>query len=119
MTKAEATEKIVKECSNYNRCGDCPLYVKGNFTNCAIAVMIGVVPARWEDKQAHTVKIKSCPFCGGEGTVIIRKGKNGWQDRYAVLCDYEYGGCGSESGWYHYEEEAIRAWNRRTDDGRD
>lgn len=64
--------------------------------------------------------LKKCPFCGGEEpvTVIIRKGKDGWRDRYAVLCDYDYGGCGAESGWYHYEEEAIEAWNRRTNDDR-
>lgn len=61
--------------------------------------------------------LKKCPFCGGEGTVIIRKGKDGWRDRYAVLCDYNYGGCGAESGWYHYEEEAVESWNRRTKDG--
>lgn len=52
MTKLEAVEKIVKECSNYNSCCGCPLYVRANFTKCAIAVMIGVIPARWEDK-AH------------------------------------------------------------------
>jgi Lar family restriction alleviation protein len=63
--------------------------------------------------EVDDTKLKPCPFCGGEGTVIIRKGKNGWRDRYAVLCDYEHGGCGSESGWYHYESEAIEAWNRR------
>ena len=65
------------------------------------------------------VELKKCPFCGGEGTVIIRKGKDGWRDRYAVLCDYNYGGCGAESGWYHYEEEAIEAWNRRFNNDRE
>lgn len=60
--------------------------------------------------------LKKCPFCGGEGTVIVRKGKDGWRDRYAVLCDYNHGGCGAESGWYHYEEEAIESWNRRVED---
>ena len=62
------------------------------------------------------IELKPCPFCGEEGTIIVRKGKNGWRDRYAVLCDYEHGGCGAESGWYHYEEEAIEAWNRRAKD---
>lgn len=60
-------------------------------------------------------KLKKCPFCGNEPTLIVRKGKNGWRDRYAVLCDYEHGGCGAESGWYHYEEETIKAWNCRVD----
>ena len=56
-------------------------------------------------------KAKPCPFCGGEGKIIVRRGKNGWRDRYSVLCDYDDGGCGSESGWYHYEQEAVEAWN--------
>ena len=59
-------------------------------------------------------KLKPCPFCGNEPTIVIRKGKDGWRDRYSVLCDYEHGGCGAESGWYHYESEAIEAWNKRT-----
>jgi Lar family restriction alleviation protein len=68
-----------------------------------------------KDRAEEKSKLLRCPFCGGEGTVIVRKGKNGWRDRYAVLCDYEHGGCGAESGWYHYEAEAIEAWNRRAD----
>jgi Lar family restriction alleviation protein len=67
-------------------------------------------------RRTMETELKPCPFCGEDGTIIIRKGKNGWRDRYAVLCDYEHGGCGSESGWYHYEAEAIEAWNRRADD---
>ena len=57
--------------------------------------------------------LKKCPFCGNEPTIRIFKGKDGWRDRYAVLCRYDDGGCGAESGLYHYEEEAIEAWNRR------
>ena len=59
------------------------------------------------------IKLLPCPFCGTEPTMIVRKGKDGWRDRYAVLCDYEHGGCGAEGGWYHYTEEAAAAWNRR------
>ena len=58
-------------------------------------------------------KLKPCPFCGNEPTIIVRKGKDGWRDRYSVLCDYEHGGCGAESGWYHYETEAVESWNKR------
>ena len=53
MTKAEAVEKIVQKCESYNSCGDCPLYVRANFTKCALAIMIGVIPTRWEDKEVQ------------------------------------------------------------------
>jgi Lar family restriction alleviation protein len=106
MTKAEAVEKIVKECSNYDRCCDCPLYVKGKFTNCAIAVMIGVIPARWEDKQANTVKIKPCPFCGGEAEKF-----NDTLGNVRIKCKM----CGISTDWL-YENLAIETWNRRADD---
>ena len=58
-------------------------------------------------------ELKPCPFCGSEPTIRIFRGKDGWRDRYAVLCRYDEGGCGAESGLYHYEDEAIEAWNRR------
>lgn len=58
-------------------------------------------------------KLKPCPFCGEEATIRIFKGKNGWRDRYAVICRYDEGGCGAESGLYHSEEEATESWNRR------
>ena len=59
------------------------------------------------------VTLKPCPFCGNTPTIRIIKGENGWRDRYAVLCRYDEGGCGAESGLYHYKAEAIEAWNRR------
>ena len=61
--------------------------------------------------------LKPCPFCGGKETpgLIIRKGRNGWRDRYSILCDYNFGGCGAEGGLYHSEGEAIEAWNMRAD----
>ena len=65
------------------------------------------------------IEIKPCPFCGEKSPVrmIRRYGKDGWRDRYCVLCDYESGGCGAESGWSHYFEEALDLWNRRAGDG--
>ena len=61
------------------------------------------------------VKLKPCPFCGSllAVRIVMRKGAGGWRNRYSVLCDYDDEGCGSESGWYHSEEEAVEAWNRR------
>ena len=60
-------------------------------------------------------KLKSCPFCGSKPTIRIFKGKDGWRNSYAVICRYDEGGCGAESGLYHYESEAIEAWNRRAE----
>ena len=64
-------------------------------------------------------KLKPCPFCGEYGSVrlMTRHGKDGWRDRFYVLCEYDSGGCGASGGWYHTKEEAIEAWNRRADNG--
>lgn len=60
-----------------------------------------------------------CPFCGATKPVCMmrRYGKDGWRDRYYVLCDYDIGGCGAASGWYHSLGEAAAAWNERVSDG--
>ena len=60
-------------------------------------------------------ELKPCPFCGSGDAprLMTRHGKDGWRDRYYVLCDYSDGGCGSSSGWYHYIEEAVECWNMR------
>lgn len=64
-------------------------------------------------------KLKSCPFCGFRRPIIrTYKGKNGFRDRYAVLCDYNNGGCGAESGHYHYISEACDRWNERAYENR-
>ena len=61
------------------------------------------------------IYMRPCPFCGSKDAPKIAKryGANGWRDRYAILCDYEDGGCGSESGWYHELAEAVGCWNMR------
>ena len=81
----------------------CITYSKGNHGN-------------YKDGEMMS-DLKPCPFCGSEPTIRIFRGKDGWRDRYAVLCRYDEGGCGAESGLYHYESEAIKAWNRRVTDG--
>ena len=55
--------------------------------------------------------MKSCPFCGSENTTV---------DVYPVLPGNEpYFGtcmdCGSQGARKNTIEEAIEAWNRRTD----
>lgn len=60
------------------------------------------------------IKLKPCPFCGFDSpTMRIYIGKDGWRDRYTVICRYDEGGCGAEGGMYHSAIEAAEAWNRR------
>lgn len=60
------------------------------------------------------LKLRNCPFCGFDSpTMRIYKGKDGWRDRYAVICRYDEGGCGAEGGMYHSAIEAAEAWNQR------
>ena len=65
--------------------------------------------------MAKQYKLKPCPFCGSSDAPRLdtRHGKDGWRDRYMVVCDYTDGGCGSSSGWYYYFVEAIERWNQR------
>ena len=61
-------------------------------------------------------KLKRCPFCGNPNPkmrLYKADGKERFRDRYAVLCKYDDGGCGAESGWYHCPEEAAAMWNQR------
>ena len=61
-------------------------------------------------------KILFCPHCSSPTAprITIIEGKDGFRHRYAVLCDYENGGCGAEGGYRHSEEEAIAVWNERS-----
>ena len=52
-------------------------------------------------------ELKPCPFCGAKATLW----REGGVDRpYHILC-----GCGGRVGWFETREEAIEAWNRRTE----
>ena len=59
--------------------------------------------------------LKPCPFCGSGDAprLYTRHGKDGWRDRYMVICDYDDGGCGSCSGWYTTIGDTIECWNTR------
>ena len=57
-------------------------------------------------------KLKPCPFCGGEATLI----DDGF-GRYFVECSMSDGICKVIPRTWSYDtkEEAIEAWNRRAD----
>ena len=70
-------------------------------------------------------ELKPCPFCGGTRLFVGTVAEIEMQDEnhedyvfnrqhYAVVCNYNDGGCGASSGVvYKSEEGAIEAWNRR------
>ena len=55
--------------------------------------------------------LKPCPFCGEEGSVyMLKEGKD-----YAVVCDYNWGGCGACGGYRETPKDAAEAWNKRVE----
>ena len=71
--------------------------------------------------------LRKCPFCGAKvayfGTVADIELMDDdypdyeWaKDHYAVVCNYNEGGCGATTRGYATAEEAIEAWNRRCGD---
>lgn len=61
-------------------------------------------------------EIKPCPFCSSVNLSIKRDSEVEW---YFVICH----SCGTEGPFkngsiaYSYKESAIKAWNRRSNDG--
>ena len=67
--------------------------------------------------------LKKCPFCGGEHIEIdscngLEACENfeecGDAGYTAIVCDVTKGGCGASSGYFRSQDDAINAWNRRT-----
>ena len=53
--------------------------------------------------------LKPCPFCGKEESVYMQKeGRD-----YAVVCDFNWGGCGACGGYRETTKDAAEAWNNR------
>lgn len=56
-------------------------------------------------------KLKTCPHCGGKATVEHEELEfPEGEDWLRVVCE----DCGSNSGWYRSEDQAVNAWNRRS-----
>lgn len=52
-------------------------------------------------------KLKPCPFCGGFGVIS----KNIFDTHYCVKCC----SCGCSTEYFAYQDDAVEAWNRRSD----
>ena len=56
-------------------------------------------------EMSEEIKLKPCPFCGGNDVVAEETYMSGY-----VRCR----GCGAEGGFRYSHDEAVAAWNRRT-----
>ncbi len=59
-------------------------------------------------------ELKACPFCGGKGEVFFNNANELWY----VCCYDEYNDfdcCEINTTWYSNKEDAIKAWNTRTE----
>lgn len=67
-----------------------------------------------EELNLFRTHLEPCPHCGNPKPHGRRyQGRDGFRDRFSVLCDYAEGGCGAESGHYHTIAEAVTNWNCR------
>lgn len=63
---------------------------------------------KWLYEECKTI-IKPCPFCGKTESIKLKYSGTQCQ----ILCNIHKGGCGSSSGYYNSEIEAIDKWNQR------
>ena len=56
-------------------------------------------------KMSEKIKLKPCPFCGSDDVVVEETYTSGY-----VRCR----DCGAEGGFRYSHDEAVAAWNRRT-----
>ena len=67
-------------------------------------------------------KLMPCPFCGRVQTVGFYTDSDDLgelEDRnsFAIVCDYNEGGCGATGGYSSTKGGAIRNWNMRWPEG--
>lgn len=58
-------------------------------------------------------ELKPCPFCGYKGIEILADENEYLHYRYFSQCQR----CGAGAKRGHTKEDAIKEWNRRTDNG--
>lgn len=59
------------------------------------------------------IKLKPCPFCGGEAKLRVSGGCDGEDCLVWAYCVK----CGADSALLDTAEEAAEAWNRRAEHG--
>ena len=67
-------------------------------------------------------ELKHCPFCGGKATIlkahrVVYGIKCGLGTAYTVACETESCVLEGGGGLFDSEYSAIKAWNRRANDG--
>ena len=69
----------------------------------------------WDDKDCWSeVDLKPCPFCGGEAEVTDKDNYGFSNGDWMVFCNECHTYLGFDSQ-YETPEQAIEAWNRRTE----
>lgn len=64
------------------------------------------------EKCRFELRLRPCPFCGGEAVICIKDWDNR-ADEYKVACS----ACGVQQEDFTFDKyEAIEAWNRRVND---
>lgn len=69
----------------------------------------GAIPTGKERGRMSEIKLKPCPFCGGEAEIL------NVDDRYTAKCR----SCFCGTGEYKDPERASETWNRRADNETD
>ena len=80
-------------------------YVSGN----SMDGKAGAIPTGKERGRMSEIKLKPCPFCGGEAEIL------NVDDRYTARCR----SCFCGTGEYKDPERASETWNRRADNETD
>ena len=60
--------------------------------------------------------LKPCPFCGGEARLYSRENPTAFYENdteFSVSCK-EWRNCRASVGWFDNEQDAVKAWSRRT-----
>jgi Lar family restriction alleviation protein len=60
-------------------------------------------------------KLKPCPFCGGQAVLHKAERESFLMAKTIFLSQISCASCGVNTGVFKEEDNAIKAWNRRTE----